>query len=733
MRHFLTSSCALAVLVTAAPAAYAQSAPQSARTAGSLDEIIVTARKRDESLKDVPISITAVSSETLERNNMARLDQVGTITPNVQLQAVSVNPNNIAPYIRGIGNRAQEPSQDSPVAISIDGVYLTDINGSMVDLFDVQQVEVLRGPQGTLQGRNSPGGAINIRTKRPTGEFGARAEVSYERFNLMRVKGAVEGPLVQDVLAAKASAFYTKGGGYVKNTFTGEGMGDLDTWGGRLGLMYTPNDNFTAYLTGDYTKDNSEQANIRLTPNATAQGPRQPVPVLCSVFGVCTPLGKHENSSNFTEPNEGKTGGLALNMDWDLGNVTLSSVSGYRHVNQINRTDVDASSISLLEATDRRFKLNQYSQELRLASNGNGPLSYVVGTYLLKYKWNLFQELTLNSVLFGAPPPFAGVPGIASQRRQNTSSYAIFAQSSYDLTSKGSGSAGGRYTRDKKPQISVPAPVTTGVFGDITGKFKKFTFDVGTEYHLTDDAMAYIKFSRGYRSGGINGDAPAVSGMNVYDPETLDSIEGGLKSEWMDGRLTSNLAVFHYDFKNIQIIAVDSAPGPIQRVVNGENLKMWGAELENTFKPIDALTLTANIGLLDSKYGHDIKNLGFGPTDLHDIRKEYAPKVTGYLAADYRLPLNNDQGSLTFGGNVTYRSSMATSPVDNPIAAQSKYALVDALVTYRSEDERLSLSVYGQNLTDKYYITTGEATGGLLGFQVVGRPRTWGVRASMQY
>lgn len=728
--RFVQFAISASVLALSTPVFAQEGAP--GQGAIGVDDIVVTARKRAESLQDVPLSVTAVNSASIERNNIVKIDQVAQLTPNVQLQPVSVNPTNISAYIRGIGNRAQEPSQDVPIAISIDGVYLTDIAGSLVDVFDVQQVEVLRGPQGTLQGRNSPGGAINITTKRPTGEFGAKFEALYARFDELQLKGIVEAPLVKDKIAVKLSAFRNTGGGYVHNITTGETMGSIRNWGGRLGILLTPDDKFTAYITADFVRDNSLQPNIRSTPYSGSRGPRDPEPATCSITGFCTPIGKYENASNFTTPNSSKNGGLAANINYDAGAVTLTSVTGYRFVNETNNTDVDASPSTILEAHGRHTAIRALSQEFRVASNGTGPLSFVAGVYGIRSKFDLVQPLYLSSALAGLPPPFFTLFP-SSARQQVTTSAAVFGQASYKITDKWSISGGARFTHDHKHMISTPAFSPTTFNGSIN--FHNLSVEAGTEYRFSRAVNSYFRFSQGYRSGGFNGDQADVSAINVYRPEKINSYEVGLKTEFWDRRATANISAFKYDYTDIQITAVDSSPvGSVQRIVNGKGIEIYGVEFEGSLRPTRQLAITAAVGYLHAKYESEVVNLGFGPTNLADIAKDYTPKFTGYLSADYTIPLQDgEMGSVVLNADMNYRSSQYTSPVANLISFQDKYALVNAALTYKAKDDRFSIGVFGKNLTDKYYITTGELTGGALSFQNVGRPRSYGVRASVQF
>lgn len=728
---FGATTCSIFALQGAALAQPMDASPadESAAMDDSGYEIVVLARKRAESIQDVPVSVTAINAATIERNNIIKIDQIAAVTPNVNFQQNGTIPTSIAAYIRGIGSRAADPIQDLPIAISIDGVYLSDIAGSLVDVFDVQQVEVLRGPQGTLQGRNSPGGAINITTRRPTGELGARFEASYARFDEVQLKGAVEGPIAGDVVAAKLSAFFNDGGNFMTNINTGKRTnGGLTNWGGRVGVLLTPTPDFTAYLTADYVRDTSPQSAIRAVPHAGPRGPLQPEPRVCSLFGFCSPLGKYETGATYLKHNSAKTGGVGLNADWDIGSVTLTSVTGYRYANEIVNVDNEGLPPVIVNVEDRTTKIRAVSQELRLASNGNGPLDYVVGVYASRSRFNLFQPLRLGGPLVGQPEPSVRT----AERSQVTKSFAIFGQASYNITDQWSVSGGARKTFDRKKltaQPSVPGPE-----GTFKAKFDDLSIEAGTEFRFSPGKLAYFRFSQGYRAGGLNGSAP-LTDINVYEPEKVNSYEVGLKTEWLDNRLIANLSGFYYDYSDLQIIAVDATPrGAINRIVNVEGATIYGLELESTFRPSEVLTFSGSLGYLHTEYRSQIANLGFGPIDLKGLPKDFAPKLTGYFAVDYTVPLGEgDNGALVFNADVSYKSKRYTNPIPNPVSVQNETALVNAAVTYRTADERYSVTLFGRNLTNKYYKLTGETGGGLFTWDSVGRPRTYGIRATAKF
>ena len=713
-----------------AEAAQAAEAAPAADEAPASDEIIVTARKRAESLQEVPVSVTAVNAELLERNNITRIDQLAQVTPNAMMHSTGILPSEITAYIRGIGDRSSEPSQDLSLAISIDGVYLTNVAGSLIDTFDVQQIEILRGPQGTLQGRNSPAGAINVQSRRPSGELGAKTQISYESYDQISLKGMVEMPLVENILAAKLSVFRNNGGNFMFNQLAqSRTAGGVDNWGGRLGFLFTPNDKLTAYLSADFIRDTSPDPAIRPRGHADTVPGEVPEPpaALCSRFGYCTEFPKYENAANLIGRNSSRNGGIGLVVDYDFGPVTLTSVTGYRFINQLTDLDDDGVPAVVLHVVDRKTKNRQYSQELRLASSDNGPLNYVVGVYGLHSKFDFGRRTLVGG-------PIAGLPADViiqsfGTRSQKTDSFAIFGQASYNITDSWSISGGARQTWDKKRLTATPT-LTSGT-GNFKASFSQLTVEAGTEYRFSPGNMAYFRFAQGYRAGGINGQAANLAGVNTYDPETVDSYELGLKTESFDRMLTFNVSAFYYDYQKLQVAAQSFVPeinSFLSRLVNANGLKVKGVEFEANLRPAEGLTLTGSLGYLKSDYRPQILNLGTGDLQLADITKDHAPKFTGYFAADYRIPLSDGAGSLTFGGDVSYRSRENVGSVPLPSSFQDKYALVNAAVTWRSEDENFSVSLFGRNLTDHYYKLNGERGGGVFQWDLVGRPRTWGIR-----
>jgi iron complex outermembrane receptor protein len=704
IRFIRNSSAALALGLSFAGTVQAQTREPDA------NDIIVTARKRSEALSQVPLAVTAVNQEILQNSFVTRVQDLQKLAPGVTISASTTSSNALAPFIRGIGTRSAEPTQDLPIAISVDGVYLAAVSGSaIIDTFDVAQVEILRGPQGTLEGRNSPGGAVNFTTIRPNGEFHAQAEASYASFNELRLRAAVEAPLVQDVLSIRISGSFNRGGGYLKSLTTGARWGDKRSWGGRIGLLYTPDDAMTVYLTADYTNDESQGSPLRPVPTNVAY-PRQRVPRVCNgtnpatglPFGYCTPYPEYRNGAEYDVRPENHVGGFALNMDRDLGGVSLTSITGYRFANLHEEADLDALPAAIIETRGRFLKNRLFSQELRLASDNSSPLEWVVGGFYGRSTFNLVREpIWIN----GVQPTFAATRSGSQIAR----SYAAFAHGIYKITDKLSVSVGGRKTWDEKEQVTKPSGLA--VPRRFAAKFDNFSMEAGIDYKIGDHGTVYARYSEGYRSGGINSGLASRTQADPFGPETAATYEVGLKSRLPGNYGSFSLAAYHTKYNDLQqVTTVFENSSTVRLIRNAAGVKIKGTYTDASY----------------SSFFADLLGTGTA-ADFSFLTLPLVSKWTGYLGADYNVPLGS--GSLTINGNLEYRShSNVSGPLQTQIGDQPGYALLGASITYTSPDERFSISVFGRNLTDKYYNTGAEDINGQVQFVNPARPRSVGVR-----
>lgn len=384
--------------------------------ATALEEITVTARKRDEKLQDVPVAITAITSAAIDRLNIVDISGLTKITPNVTIESVSNSASKATVFIRGAGERADEPLHDAANAISMDGVYLVGANGAMFDTFDLQQVEILRGPQGTLEGRNAVGGAVNLTSRRPTFENHAEVEVGAGNYQSLEGKVMIEGGLVPDIAAAKFAFVVRNREGYIRNTTLPDSpLGSVESYFGRGGILLTPSAGIDIYLTVDYLVTRPGQIvhsadDTRSYPSTNhAPADTQLESANCRVFGKCTPDPNWTTTASFVKKDLGKSGGVSSNINVDLGGAKLTSVTGFRRAETRANNDLDASISNEFFVTDFREDSDLISQELRLASQPGGGLDFrskldwVGGLYFLRSHFDSPLPVFLNGLAVGIP------------------------------------------------------------------------------------------------------------------------------------------------------------------------------------------------------------------------------------------------------------------------------------------------------------------------------------------
>lgn len=717
-----------------ADAAPADEGAAPADAAGSdlaIQEITVTARKRKESAQTVPVSVTALSGELLERSEVKDIADVDSFAPNVQIAPVTVNPGAVVAFIRGVGNRAQSPQVDSPVAISVDGVYLTQVSGGLVDVFDMQGVEVLRGPQGTLQGRNSPGGAINLTTRRPGDAFGVQGEMGMGRFGQRSTRFAVEGPLSGDKLSARLSVGTDNFDGQVWDPTVGQHLGGHETMTFRTGLLFKPTENLKAYFTADYTNLEFEQAGLRYMGTDESY-PRQPSPLACTAFGFCTPDDRYTTHTEFNRNSKVRQGGLSSTIDWTLGGVNLTSVTGYREINDVSNVDIDATSLSILNAVDRDLYVKQITQELRLSSERGGGfdfggnLDWVAGLYYVNGYYNQVQPITLDQF------------GVATTLLQNQDldSYAAFAHGIYKITDRWSVSLGGRESYDKKKSDGVAPGFTEADRDFIKGHWSNFSFEGGTEFRVTPDHLLYARYAQGYRAGGID-EINTPGEKHKFKPETVDTYEIGAKTEWFERRLLLNLSLFWSDYKDLQrdVVRPVTNGGVAQGIENAATATIKGVEFESTFRAARTVTLRSTLAYLDASYDKFVADIGTGTVeDNSDLHLPFTPKFTGMLAMDWDVPVG-DMGVVTFTPDVRYQSKSNLTPLDVHVSQQSGYALANASATFNADSTKVDwgFGLYVRNIFDQHYIEGAEPTGGVTAWQLEGLRRNWGARVFFKF
>jgi iron complex outermembrane receptor protein len=699
------------------------STPALAQEAGASeadDAIIVTARRREENLTDVPIAITALSADQLERTGAIDITAVAEQAPNVTLEASRATNSTLTAFIRGVGQQDPVSGFEQGVGIYLDDVYLNRPQAAVVDIYDVQRIEVLRGPQGTLYGRNTVGGAVKYVTRKIDNDPRLSLRGTYGTYNQADGVITASTPVGDGTLRLGGSLARLSRGGFGDNLTTGRENYNKDIWAGR-GTMEVHGDGFFARLSGDYTHDASnERGGHRLIPSQFTN-----TPMLSNVY---------DTQGGLVSPTQDvKAWGVSLFMEGELNDtLTVRSITAYRKDDSASPIDFDA-----LPATDVDvpgiYKNTQTSQELQLLIN-SGRFNGLIGAYYLNASALTQFDVRLFTTLNGLTAFTSADVG--------TDTLAAFADFTYDLTDQVSLSVGGRYTWDERKAtilrqnyLGGGSPVFGGAgvaFGapgtNFKGKstFKKFTPRASLSFKPADDQNLYISYSQGFKGGGFDPrgagvNAPDLDGNGVrsdaeiaaflsFKPEKVDSYEVGYKAALLDRKLNIALAAFRMDYTDVQIpgsvaCTVSGLPSFCGVVSNAGKARMQGVEFEARAN-LGALTLSGSLGYIDAKFQKYITNIASVPTDVAAFRKvQNTPAWTGNAQASYRAELGD--GSLTATAGVSFKSTTYQFEVPNPYLDQGAYQLVDASLIYSAPGKRWTLGVYGKNLFDVQYKTSG--------------------------
>lgn len=708
-----------------------------------LDEILITSQKLAGGIsnQDVPAAITAFDSLAMDRSFAVDLRDLGRMAPNVQLNQVSTFNGYANFYIRGIGINGSTRTVDPAVGLFVDGIYVGFGPSSLVDTFDLDSVEVLRGPQGTLFGRNVTGGAVVVNTARPTQEFEARAKLTYGNYDRFDVAASINGGLTETV-AARLAAIYQHQDGYFKNLENGRRKADRNMTLVRPSIKFTPGENFDLTLIGEWQQNNGGPA--------TSQNIVNPVfPKLAqTAFSYTPPADKYDIRHNLQGYSNSEVRQIVVEANWNLGHGLVTAVGGWRDVKFDSSTDFDGSPITLFHFKDNAESQDQKSVELRYASNFSDRFRFTTGVYWFEQDFFVGERRETFGGFSAGVPLVVNTAGVTNQ---NDKSIAVFAQGSFDLTPQLAITLGGRYTKEEKEiQFSPPGRCTldfTGCTLVLPGRedWKKFSPKAGLDWKVAEDVLVYVSWTRGFRSGAFNARAQRAEFLGPSDPEVVDSYEVGVKSQFLDGRLRLNVATFLMKYDDILKILNESfdpdGPGP-QPATSGQVLRnaakatISGFEVELNALVGDRLTVDASVGYTDAKYdsfpGTDVTGDNVPDPDLaRKLEFEKVPEFTGSIGANYRVPLNAED-AVTLRGSYTYTSKFYTDQLNRDWLAQDGYGLLDASVTF-ARGERWQVSLWAKNLTDEEYIDFAADVGTLGSWVFGGEPRRYGVEVRMSF
>lgn len=702
VNRLISSVSGIALVAICAPA-MAQEAAAGGGDAQEVDEIIVTATKTGaQSLQKVPLAITAFNGEALASRGIQDLGQIATITPGYSFTTNSVWAIS---SIRGVGTNNVFAGGDPSVTLQVDGVYYGRPTGANVDFMDVERVEILRGPQGTLYGRNAVAGTINVITRDPGNEFSGTAKLTVGEYGLVRPEAQVSGPLVKDKLAFSLAGRYSSRDGYIKQL--NANVGDL--WGEnryslRGKLKFTPSDTVAFTLAGDYSHADESYsfATVRLTPPSVPDGFNP------GFFEAAT-----NAPNNYTLKQWGLSGKLAIDLSDDL---SLTSITAYRRSKSGLGGDLDFTAFDAFQTRAFNESQRQFTQEFNL--NGTaGDLKYVLGLFYYSEKAFSFYNATIFDSIF-----------TTKSINVKTDSVAAFAQGEYQLADKLKVTAGIRYTRDKKktangnggalytaPLPSDPLFVPTGgdrvVFYNDKTTFDAVTPKLSVDYQATNNVLVYASLTRGFKSGGYNLLVePTATNIAKYAPERVWAYEAGIKTTLRGPvRGTFNLAGFYYDYKGLQVQQFDfqGANGVLQYVNNAPAADIKGIEAELALSPADFLNVGGALSYLDATYSGTfsaLNSLTNALVDPNGKRLSDAPKWSGNFYGELHTSLN-ENWEVSLRGEGIHKGSVFYSPANLSLLGAPSYWLFNLGLTVAAPEKGIEIGVRWENIANKKYIT----------------------------
>lgn len=706
-------------------------AERDSKASPLLQSVVVTAQKREESIQEVPITVNAIDGQTLLDANAGLT--AGEITRFIPNASAATLDNHGFPrwFLRGIGTGQPSLDNVSPIGYYVDEVYLGPILMSGGPLFDIARVEVLPGPQGTLWGKNSPGGAISVVSRKPEFDNNGWVKATVGSFNQKLVQGAINAQLIEDKLATRISFSSENRDQWSKNITKGK-RGELEDQAIRWQLLGQLSENLDALLNVHYRKYTQDEQT-----SYTFYAPK-------GTGGIQFPSRVY----NFNGPSETthEQSGAVLTLNWDLKGYTLTSITGFEQVKSFSQSDADNGP-----TTDNRSvssqEARQFSQEIRFASPREDRFNWITGLHYYKSQLD-GSSITNSRTAAGSNPP-GYYNGTWSSE---TDSLGIFGSATYNFTDKFALTGGVRWNKESKDidqyryRGALRAYTTSHWWNPANGggalaelvnydndrTWREVTWDVTPEYKFNDNIRGYLRIAKGFRGGGYITSASQKEDAGTFDPEFIISYEAGLKSEWLGGRLLANGAVFYYDYDDIQINVyrwdVQQAAA-VSRMQNAGSAAVKGAEFSLQAVPVDNLKLHFSLGLLNTEYKEYLDGRG---GDFSGNSFARAPSISAVLGGSYKF--NLPKGSLVLGGDVNTRSNFHFSSIDphNPVQQHAGYTLVNLRASYIFPDERIKLTAYVDNATDKDYwqATQNTANSNLVG-RAMAAPRTVG--ASLQF
>ncbi|QLC25079.1 TonB-dependent receptor [Parasphingopyxis algicola] len=738
LRLLYSGSVILAAVTPAAALAQSETLANEQESVG-IAPIIVTAERRETALQDTPISISAFSVDDLQSRQINSLSDFGTSVPNLSFHNANSNSgsSNVASaYIRGIGQSNIIINTDPGVGIYVDGVYLSKTLGSVLDVFDLERVEVLRGPQGTLFGRNTIGGAINITTRRPGGSRRAAMEIGLgitQDEVLYRGRASFDMPLADSV--SLGGAFYVaQQDGWMETPFNDHPLGDTNRLAGRFQLAIDPVENLTIDLSFDASRTRENGAPVSIVRvddssgfiaflnNSSVGSPCFPPPASSSdarCFSDRWVSGRNINFENDRSFSHADGWGVGANIHWQGNDISIRSITAFRSVDARYGKGLDGSPLPLLNYRSD-YDLDQFSQELQLGGTLFDSVDYVLGAYYGHETGgeDYPLELYVNDVLSGG--------------RISNDNWALYGQATWNIIGGLDLVGGLRYTEETKrftPNQVVTGPGVIGLLpvgtpilpsGEATLSISEISPLIGLSYEWSDEVMTYIRYSEGFKSGGFTQTVfPPLSFIPSFRPEFVSVYEAGIKTESFDRRLIINAAIFQTDYEDVQVLVFQ---GIAPTTSNAAAARIRGAELEASALIDRNLRVSAGIGYLDAGFievGPDASEITI------DAQLQNAPEWSINAAVDYTYD-RLSWADIRFHADWNYTSTVFNDARNTPEIMQPGYSIVNAGVTISSKDEDLEIVFGVTNIFDTQYFISGYNHLEFIGYVEAawGEPRT---------
>lgn len=735
-----------------------------------IEEIIVTAQKREQNLQETPISMTAFTGDVIEALGFRQSVDITAQTPNYSVGYPNGDTGVPAPFIRGVGLNDFGVLNQGPIAAYADQTYISSNAAQIFQLLDVERVEVLRGPQGTLYGRNATGGAVNFISRKPTPDWDGWVRATAGSWSSTKFEGAVGGPL-GDTTAFRASMLKTDSDGWMKNRFTGNDQQGIDELAWRVLLESQPTEDLNILLNihGGQTKSDSPQYRHLGVWDADGSGnmctnaailagqcvdifgysEQAAYTTLNGDFAPATP-GYDEGNYDFEEKNDTDFWGFSVTLDWNLGDYILTSITSYDDMDDFRPEETDDGPNDILTG-ELSVDQETFSQELRLAWQDD-KWSWLAGVYYLKDEatdntaFDILRDFRPffvgDDVSCSAPP---GNPGgfcpeefifkTKSGTEQEIKSIAIYFDTTVNLSDRLKLSAGLRYTDEEikhdsfyffdEPEAGFPAQ--PGFPDQAKNDFQNFSGRLLLDYQWREDIMVYGGITSGFKAGGIQSTS---DGIAPYDEEEIISYEIGFKSVLADGRIRFNGSVFFYDYSDLQVFAFVIVDGlGFSTISNAADAKNYGAEFEMQWIPVENLFVNLGLGLLRTEYEDFVLPTG----DFSGNEITMSPEVTFNGLIQYDIPLGN-KGRITLQTDFNFQDEVWFDALNNPLLSEGDYWVWNARVSWTSADDKLEIAAFGRNLGDEEYMVYAFDLS-FFGFneEMLGTPRAYGIEATYRY